>query len=259
MLFLSRYFNILTWKIPNGTDWQNWVAYFTTKYEKIYGKIVEEYGTDGLAVLALLAIFLFLICIIYIKAIIDAFRPDQPQDQLDEFLAEIDEQTAAELEAEKELSLNLIAASAESDDILGVHEDYERLKEVMQQHAQEQHEQTKTVADLAKKTQISPEQTRLRELASIIVKMLARQVTDYKIAQTIANRLKPSLDWEDILQTIRMLHNFIGLANSQVFAQLPKAEKLPNPADALRILCEKGDNSLCLELLQNLTSQYIDV
>jgi tetratricopeptide (TPR) repeat protein len=152
----------------------------------------------------------------------------------------------------------LVAASAESDDILGVREDYERLKGVMQQHAQEQHEQVETAVDLAKKTQISPEQAHLRELVSIIVKMLARQVSDYKIAQTIANRLKPSPDWEDILQVIRMIHDFIGLANAEVFAHLPATEKLPDPADALRILCDKGDNSLCLELLQKLTSQYID-
>ncbi len=258
MLFFSSFSNILTWKIPNGTDWQNWMAYFTAKYEKIYSLIIGEFGPDGLLVVALFAVFLLIIFIIYIKAVIDTFSSDSPQDQLDEFMAEIDEETAAKLEAEKELSLNLVAASAESDDILGVHEDYERLKDVMQQHAQVQHEQTKTVVDLAKKTQISPEQAHLRELISTIVKMLARQVSDYKIAQTIANRLKPSPDWEDILQAIRMIHDFIGLANTGVFTNLPNAEKLPDATDALRILCDKGDNSLCLELLQKLTSQYID-
>lgn len=259
MHFFYRFFDVLTWKIPNQTDWQNWVAFFVAKYEKIHGRIIEEFGPDGVLIVALFALFLVLLCVIYIKAVIDAFRSeDQTTDQLDEFLSEVDEEAAAQLEAEKELSLSLVEASADSDDILGVREDYERLKEVMQQHAHIQQETIDTEEHKIKEARVSAEQLRLRELMSIIVKMLARGVSEHKIAQSISNRLRPQPEFEDILQAIRSVQDFIGLANAGVFADLPMADKLPKPQDALRILCEKGDNSLCLDLLQKLTSQYVD-
>lgn len=257
MLNLNVFFHILEWKIPNQTDWQDWVALFSIKCDKLYTRIIEEFGPNGILVVSLFAFFLGIIVIIYIKAVIDTFRTE-PKDSANVYHQQINtEESSAQLEAEKELSLHLIAASENSDDFLGIGEDYERLKKAMQRYASEQQEDFKNWQTTAKTAVISEKNLHTREIVSIIIKMLARQVSEAKIAQVLAHRLTMSLDAETILQTVRSVRDFIGLANAQMFAELPDAKTLPRPTEALSLLCEKGDNTLCLEMLQKLTSQYI--
>ncbi len=260
MLAPIKFFHILEWKIPNQTDWQDMVALISVKSDKIYARIIEEFGPNGLLIVGLFALFLGLIVVIYAKAVIDTFRPvkeDSPT-ELDEYISEINqEEAAAQLEAEKELSLHLITASEDSDDFLGVGADYERLKKAMQNYVKAQQEEFKNWQTVAKKEIISEKNLHTREIVSTIIKMLARQVSEAKIAQALVHRQTTPISMENILQTVRSVRDFIGLANAQMFAELPDSKTLPRPIEALRLLCEKGDNSLCLELLQKLTSQYI--
>lgn len=281
MLNLNVFFQILEWKIPNQTDWQDWVALFSIKCDRLYTRIIEEFGPNGILVVSLFAFFLGIIVIIYIKSVIDTFRSasdveenclstddiskisEETVAQMEkdclptDDISEMSEETVAQLEAEKELSLHLVAASENSDDFLGISQDYERLKNTMQKYTQTQQEEFKTWQNSAKTEVLSATRLHIREMVSIIVKMLARQVSEPKIAQVLMQR-SISIEVENVLQTIRSVRDFIGLANAQMFAELPEAKNLPKATEALRVLCEKGDNTLCLELLQKLTSQYVD-
>ena len=258
MLVLNSFFHILEWKIPNQADWQSLVSVLTARSDKIYARIIDEFGPNGLLVVGLFVLFLVMIVIIYVKVVFDTLHQEK-EDVLDEYISEINqEEAAAQIEAEKELSLSLVAASENSDDFLGVGEDYERLKKSMQKYAKIQQQEFNSWRDKAESKVISATRIRSMEIVSLIIKMLARQVSEPKIAQTLANRLQLELSNEFILQIVRSVRDFIGLANAKMFAELPQAASLPKPADALKLLCEKGDNSLCLELLQKLTSQYVE-
>lgn len=258
MPMLCNFFHILEWKIPNQSDWQDTVALISVKSDKIYARIIEEFGPNGLLVVGLFGLFLGIIIIIYIKAVLDTFRTEK-KDSSAMYSQEINhEEATAQLEAEKELSLHLIAASENSDDFLGISEDYERLKKTMQKYAQTRQEEFKDWQTTAKIEMTSEKNIHTREIVSTIVKMLARQVSEAKIAQALAHRRRIPIEAETILQTVRSIRDFIGLANAGMFAELPNAKILPQPAEALRLLCEKGDNTLCLELLQKLTSQYVN-
>lgn len=252
---------MLEWKIPNQADWQSFVAMLLAKWDKIYVRIIEEFGPNGILVVGLFGFFLCLIFIIYIKSVLDTlhgFVDAKDSDSEEEYIYETDEETAAKIEAEKELSMHLVTASETSDDFLGINDDYERLKKTMQAYAQTQKDDFQTWQNSAKTKILSDARIHIMETISVIIKMLARQVSEPKIAQVLAWRLLQQKDEEYILQTVRSIRDFIGLANAGMFAELPGAQTLPQPAEALEILCNKGDNTLCLELLQKLTSQYVD-
>ncbi len=262
----------MTWKIPNGSDVENLWGLLTMRCSKIYQHILEEFGPNGVFVLALFALFLLIIIFIYIKAVADTFKAGEaeeadaaaePDGLFYEFTAdpdseEISDELRAHLEAEKELSRDLIAASNESDDFLHISEDYSRLKEVMQRHAQEKEEKlAQEKEELVQQETLSPLNRAIRDRTALILKLLGRGVSDAKTAQTLYFHYGDNFSAEDILQQVRSLRDFIGLANAQQFATLPNANALPDARESLQLLAEKGDNSYCLDLLKNLTQQYV--
>ena len=38
---------ILEWKIPNGTDFDNFILLITAKYERLVGRATELFGPNG--------------------------------------------------------------------------------------------------------------------------------------------------------------------------------------------------------------------
>lgn len=44
---------MLEWKIPNQADWQSFVAMLLAKWDKIYVRIIEEFGPNGILVVGL--------------------------------------------------------------------------------------------------------------------------------------------------------------------------------------------------------------
>lgn len=272
---------ILEWKIPNVTDLENLLTLIETKYKNIFGDATEVLGSRGNYVIAVFFIFIGLIFVIHILSIINEFKPDNskksqveedaanrdedaleymealPQDELSpELVAEMQ----AQIEEEKEISRDIIAASETSDDFLHISEDYGRLKEIMQRHA------GKKTAEIREQTGknmqhlqiLSPQERAVHQYIAPIIKLLGRQVSEYKTAQAVFHRISPSRDEEDVLQTVRSICDFIGLAKHKIFANLPESRQLPSSAAALSALAEKGDNTLCLELLKYLTKRYIE-
>ncbi len=273
---------ILEWKIPNLTDWNNLIAYFEAKYARIFGNVTEMFGSQGNYIIAMFFAFIGLIIIIHVMSIINEFRQDDKtlaenettdsatlsgqheyiQFSQEELSPEDVAELQAQIEEEKEISRNLIAASETSDDFLHISEDYARLKDIMQRHAGKKsgNIQNQTITEQLQVSLhiLSPQEREVHQKVAPIIKLLGRQVSEYKTAQAVFNRANPPRDEEDVLQLVRSICDFIGLARHNIFANLPNGRQLPHPAAALSALAEKGDNSLCLELLKFLAKQYID-
>ena len=276
---------ILEWKIPNLTDWNNFLALIEAKYTRMFGNVTEMFGSQGNYIIAVFFAFIGLIVIIHIMSLIDAFRPASEDyeaqnedtdselateedfvvpsvDNTEELPSEVLAEMAAQIEEEKEISRNIIEASETSDDFLHISEDYARLKEIMQRHAQKKTTARITTQKMPDQTisarMLSPQERAVHQYIAPIIKLLARQVSEYKTAQAVFQRSNPSREEEDVLQTVRSVCDFIGLARHNMFANLPDSRQLPSPNAALSTLAENGDNTLCLELLKFLTRQYIE-
>lgn len=278
---------ILEWKIPNLTDWDNFLALLEAKYTRMFGNVTEMFGSQGNYIIAAFFAFIGLIVIIHMMSLIDTFRPEPkeyempnqnadaeadadadeysavlPADKVEDLSPEVLAQMAAQIEEEKEISRNIIEASETSDDFLHISEDYARLKEIMQRHAQKKTSAPMSMQVAQNQTtpvrMLSPQERAVHQYIAPIIKLLGRQVSEYKTAQAVFQRLTPSHEEEDVLQTVRSICDFIGLARHNMFANLPNSRQLPSPNAALSALAENGDNTLCLELLKFLTRQYIE-
>ena len=97
----------------------------------------------------------------------------------------------------------------------------------------------------------------LNEMSGLILNMHSRGIDSGKIAQTIKIRCGDKASEEDIIQFIDATKNFISLCNNGKFANLPDADYLPTPEDALYNLAE-GDTSYCLSLLESLMNVTVD-
>jgi tetratricopeptide (TPR) repeat protein len=270
---------ILEWKIPNGTDFDNFILLITAKYERLVGHATELFGPNGGLIMVLFFSLIGLIIVIYALSLFNelhASKSDDYENYYDDEQEFADEQWAAEtetftdipeetvaqfqaqLEEEKEISRNIIAASETSDDFLHISEDYSRLKDIMQRHANNQKGGMSVWHSDANTLVLNEKERAVHLYISPIIQLLGRQVSEPKTAQAVFCRANPPKSEEDVLQTVRSIRDFIGLARYNTFANLPDSRKLPNPAAALAALADKGDNSLCLELLKHLTTQYID-
>ena len=98
----------------------------------------------------------------------------------------------------------------------------------------------------------------LDQLVGVIINMLAHQVSDKKIAQTVYFLNKGADDPEEIMQLVRSIKNFIGYCNTGKFAQLPKSLSLPDCYDAVYSLA-LGDNKSCMELMEALLNAQVGV
>lgn len=102
-----------------------------------------------------------------------------------------------------------------------------------------------------------PSYKNLDEMAGLILNMHGRGIDSGKIAQTIKIRCGDKASEEDIIQFIDSTKNFISLCNNGKFANLPDADYLPTPEEALYNLSE-GDASYCLALLESLMNVTVD-
>ncbi|MBR1841371.1 MAG: hypothetical protein IJ778_04495 [Alphaproteobacteria bacterium] len=145
---------------------ENVIARLSARYERIHNAVVEEFGINGLYILAAFVFFLILIIFIYIKSVVDTFRTTRVLEETNEEneglfytygenaadseeganerekqhndLPMIDMQEEyADFSSEEALSRSLLAKSAVSDDILNVSRDYKELKEKMSRHAKQ--------------------------------------------------------------------------------------------------------------------------
>lgn len=178
----------------------------------------------------------------------------------------------AQFEKDEEISRDLVVASQISNDYLHLSEDYLRMKEIMQYHAQTENEnllrwqqkkESSPEEDSAEpiteeKLSYQPTPQKLSELIPLIINLFGRDVSEPKVVQVILHRNQAQEPIENIIQIVRTVHDFIGLSTSRQFDNLPNKKFLPSPEEALFAL-SNGDNSPCLELLKELTKYYIDV
>ncbi|MBQ8672226.1 MAG: hypothetical protein IJ525_06880 [Alphaproteobacteria bacterium] len=293
---------LITWKVPNQTDWHNWTAYIAYKYNKLHYIIQEELGPNGMYISALFVLFLLLIAFIYIKVIIDTFRSarhledknsesgndgtyivEHNDDSLDVIANDNDDSLSDVflsneekdvLQKERELSQELVEQSAVSDDFLHISEDYQKLKEKMQYHAEqemqrldfikEEHERQKqeskrreAAKEIVNDKPLRPKINDVGSLITMILNMLGRNVSEGKIIQAIYYYYMPSLSFQDVISVVQTVRNFIGLCNAGRFAYLLKNNPLPSPKEAL-LSWAAGDSAKCLYLLQSLLNQQMD-
>lgn len=97
----------------------------------------------------------------------------------------------------------------------------------------------------------------LDSMCGLILNMFARNIDSGKIAQTIKVRCGDKATEEDIIQLIDSMKNFISLCNNGKFANLPDAQYLPTPDEALYNLAQ-GDSSYCLAMLESLMNSTVD-
>lgn len=167
---------------------------------------------------------------------------------------------AALEEKDKELSKYLVESSNTTDDILQLKEQLKRqiqkTQEIQLDWEKNKKNNFEKLDDATVLSYQQPQES-LNELVSLIINMLGRDVTPQKIAQAVYYRNKGETSEETILQSISSVQDFISLCNTGKFSKLPNSETLPDNEKAL-IFWAKGDNSLCLELLENLIKQQID-
>lgn len=180
-------------------------------------------------------------------------------DALEKDLSFSEKRQAALDEKDKELSKYLVESSATTDDILQLKEHLKRQTLKTQEIQLDWNKnKEKNFEKLDDETVLSYQQPQesLNELISLIINMLGRDVTPQKIAQAVYYRNKGETSEETILQSIAAVQDFISLCNTGKFSKL-NGEDLPDINEAL-IFWAKGDNSLCLNLLENLIKQQID-
>lgn len=145
---------------------ENIVARLVARYERIHDAVVDEFGINGLYILAAFVFFLILIIFIYVKSVIDTFRTsrvleetneeneglfytygedgadsedsiNEREKQHNDMAIKALQEEYADFSSEEALSRSLLAKSAVSDDILNVSRDYNELKDKMSRHAKQ--------------------------------------------------------------------------------------------------------------------------
>ena len=97
----------------------------------------------------------------------------------------------------------------------------------------------------------------LIDVVGLIINMLGRDIDVGKIAQTVKNKCGSSASAEEIIQTIDAIQNFISIANSGRFANLPVTGTLSSPENALLAL-SNGDTGPALGLMEALINEMVD-
>lgn len=174
-----------------------------------------------------------------------------------------------EEEMEKRLSMDIVQKSKTSDDYLN-------LKEVLFKQSKNNNDkqaETKTEKSAetragksavskpekpAKVPSLNDEIWDLDRTVGVIVNMLARKVSDKKIAQSVNYLNKGADDAEEIIQLVKAVKNFVGYCNTGKFAQLPGRANLPTCEDSLYSLT-MGDNKQCMELMETLLNTQVSL
>ncbi len=258
---------------------------------------MREYGTMGNWIFYGMIFFLSVIICVYIKLLVDALRKsdklseqeaeeieeeyltqepeideqyqnqvivqeaentmnaddeteNQSEDESDENFEKINEEQE---EMEKKLSKEIVQTSKISDDYLN-------LKDVLYKQSKSNNESKDSEK---KETQKKKELTEadvweLWQTTGVIVNMLAHNVSDKKIAQTVYFLNKGVDDAEEIIQLVKAIKSFVGYCNTAKFDQLPGRENLPLCSEALYELAV-GDNSDCMELMESLLNVQVAI
>ncbi|MBP5215420.1 MAG: hypothetical protein J6039_02555 [Alphaproteobacteria bacterium] len=286
MLHLYHINKILEWKIPNDTDFHDYSMTLSARFHHFYQLVTSQFGPYGLLILGLFVFFLVLIAIIYIKSVADTFRagkeeetsPETPPDGLFYTIDTIDTSTAndnlpvekpmpeksgqseisekkekknnreaAISEMEKEISKNILAASSVAKQKIDPEKQKSKMKRLMRVQARKE---GKILTKLLQKFEPAA------SMISLIINMIARNVTDKKIAQSLFLHYKDTYDEEDLLHTIKSVRDVVGLYNSGKFDYLPEKNNLPPVFDAV-FSWANDDYSKVLLFLQSLLNLYI--
>lgn len=160
-----------------------------------------------------------------------------------------DDQTKERIEMEKKLSTEIVQTSKVSDDYLN-------LRNVLYKQSKNNSEQKINAEIQPVEPTINDDVWNLDQTIGVIINMMAHNVSDKKIAQSIYFLNKGIDDAEDIIQLVKSVKNFIAYCNTGKFEQLPGRENLPLCSDALYALAN-GDNNRCMELMEALLNTQV--
>ncbi len=282
MIYKYALYQMSEFQLPLPENFFEFTARVVAKYVHIKKLIEQNFGPDGIVLLALLIFLLLLIMVIYAHSIIYTIKEgkSQPLAEIIEHDNELfmdtevvesandnepetplyDEQEKAQMEKERELSADIVRISEESDDFLNLRQDYVALKQKMQKQMQEKSENLQQPAlQTPQEQEITNIPTgRNQDFVLLILNLLARGVSEAKIIQALFYYYKSALKEEDVRQIVRSVRDFLGICNAGKFAILPDAEKLPPPADAIYELAH-GNSAKCLFLLQSLLNYQMEL
>lgn len=169
----------------------------------------------------------------------------------------------ARIEKDEELSEAVIAASSpKTDQITHLSNEYMRLKNIMQKHAEaskikaQQLESDTVSEDLLEAIRIE-ENKNIGSLLTLILNLLGRNVSEQKILQIIYQKFSPMFAVNNLLQIFRSIKDFIGLCNSGRLDYIPGRNKLPLNEQALYSL-SCGDTTPCLAILQSFLNMEME-
>lgn len=276
-------------------DW-NISEYFEMirdRFGRLHGVFLREYGASGNWIFWGLIFFISVIFFIYIKQISgilkksnqlldeeieeeecyedeqsDLYKEEEiPQTQISEsenetdYEEEYNEQNASNLdqdianvneeqiEMEKKLSAEIVQTSKVSDDYLN-------LRDVLYKQSKNNGEKVNNTIEKSVKLSAENDVWELDGLVGVIINMIAHNVSDKKIAQSVYFLNKGVDDAEEIIQLVKAVKSFITYCNTGKFNQLPGRENLPLCSDALYSLAG-GDNNRCMELMEALLNTQV--
>lgn len=177
------------------------------------------------------------------------YDQDVVEQNIPNFNQEIDNIDEEQIEMEKKLSAEIVQTSKVSDDYLN-------LRNVL--YKQSKNNAEKESAEIVKQSEPTTENDvwDLNQTVGVIINMLAHNVSDKKIAQSVYFLNKGVDDEEEIIQLIKATKSFISYCNTGKFDQLPGRENLPLCSDALYSLAN-GDNNRCMELMEALMNTQV--
>ncbi len=102
-----------------------------------------------------------------------------------------------------------------------------------------------------------PLRRNLRDLLSMVINMLGRNIDELKISQALMFRCKDDLSEENVLQIVSSIKQFIDLCLSGTFEKVRRMKSLPSDEEALLSLIE-GDPAPAMALLEALMDERIN-
>ena len=289
-MYLTSFFDKISELTIPTTIGDSFIASMMLRYNSIHDKIIDQFGTDGIYIIAFFCGFLCLIAMIYIKSIIETFQSPAngfysstsllTQGSSSESTQE-DENTddnnhkrpkairSTELEelnykplrsSPIKIKNNKNQADKDKETSLDIIRAAQAEVSASQKEKQEdvyQAEKDKYEAEQKAEKLLSAAQKKNAEMITLLLNLLGRGVSETKTAQVLYIRDTQNRTPEDIIQIVKSVRDFIGLCKSDAFKKLPAQETLPSEYEALNALAN-GDNSLCLILLKNLTRQCLN-
>lgn len=166
----------------------------------------------------------------------------QPQDDIKK---EREEELSEEEEIQKEFNHEQQRKMKESSLI---ELDWQKSKGRKAAAAQENEEKTLAPISLRKN---------IRELISMVVNMLGRNIDELKVAQALMYRGKDALSEESVLQLVFSIKEFLSLCRRGAFDNVRRLKDLPDDEECILHLIA-GDTSYAMALLESLMDERIN-